>query len=351
MAYINLKTLQDNALAFRNATGAKLYAVVKADAYGHGAEECVCALSGVADAFVVAIPDEAMAIRTAVCGKDILVLAPPLREEEILLGAKNGWILTISRLGTARRVLAVAKRYGVSVRVHLKVNTGMNRYGADNPSLGKICKALLGSTVRVEGVYSHLYDCNRDTAEAQRRAFIRAVCVCKNYYPNIRAHLSATYGATLGRAFAFDAVRVGLGLYGYLPNGAEKGAVKVQPVMKVYAEVAETRKYRGGGVGYGAKPVLEKGTDLSVYRFGYADGFLWKKENGTLGAEKGVNALCMDACIRKEKRRSGEWVCVMDNAETIANAVDTIPYEVLCAATRRAERAYGYEKFSNECPR
>lgn len=331
-------------------TGVRLYAVVKADAYGHGAEEIVNALDGIADAFVVSIPDEAVAIRTAACGKDILVLTPPISESEILTFAQNGWIMTLPDLRTARLAERTCRKHGVTVRAHLKVNTGMNRYGSDIRTLGKICKFLQKSCVRVDGIYSHLYTCRREIAEMQRIAFERAVGVCRRYFPRAQAHLSATYGATLGKAFAFDAVRVGLGLYGYLPDGADGEAARLlglKKAMRVEAEVAATRIYSNGGAGYGTARELKKGQRLTVCRFGYADGFLRRRENGTDGEERNVNTLCMDACIRVGKEKRGERVCVLRDADETARKTGTIAYEVLCAATRRAETVYDYKEFAD----
>ncbi|MBQ8684559.1 MAG: alanine racemase [Clostridia bacterium] len=340
-----MKRIRQNARAFKTLTNAKLCAVVKADAYGHGAAEIACALSGVADCFAVSLVDEGLALRAAACGKDILVLTPPLCDEEIYAAAKNGFILTVSDLRTARLIVTVCQRYAVSVRVHLKVNTGMNRYGMTAPALGKTCKYLQGAPcVKVEGIYSHLYECNRQTAALQRQRFLRCQRVCERYFKGLIAHLSATYGALLGKDFAFDMIRVGLGLYGYLPDGAEDlpqatvSSLRLQKGMTVYASVAVNRKYSFGGAGYG-KP-RRTGERLSVVRLGYADGFARTRENGVCDYENNANNLCMDACIRAKNERAGKELAVLTDAAETAKALGTISYEVLCNATRRAERIY-----------
>ena len=128
---MHLKRIRQNAQAFKNLTKTKLCAVVKADAYGHGSVEVASALVGVADCFAVALIDEGLSIRTAVCGKDILVLTPPLCKADAYTGIKNGFILTVSDLKTAKLITSVCREYNLSARVHLKVNTGMNRYGAE----------------------------------------------------------------------------------------------------------------------------------------------------------------------------------------------------------------------------
>ena len=352
-AIIHLDHIRTNAERFSVRTGTKLCAVVKADAYGHGAEAVTMALNGVADCFAVALIEEALAIRVAACGKEILVFTPPTTEEEGYMLAVNGFTASVDSLKTARLVRSVCEKYRITINVHLKVNTGMNRYGMNVQTLGKVCKLLQASPyVKVFGIYSHLYACHLRLAEEQRSMFVRMVAVAKGYFPSLIAHLGATYGTLLGKAFSFDMVRVGLGLYGYLPceATAETGvsmeafqALRLQKGMTVYAKIVAGRKYVFGGLGYG-KETDGRGIDrLSVCRVGYADGFLRQGENGMDGWQNNANNLCMDACIRFGKYKQGEWLPIMTDADKTAKDVGTISYEVLCAVTRRAERIYDDE--------
>jgi alanine racemase len=327
--------------------------VVKADAYGHGAEEVTLALSQTADCFAVAIVDEALKIRLSACGKDILIFTPPLDEAEIVTSAINGFTLTVSDLYTAKRIVETCRKYSLSVKVHLKVNTGMNRYGMNVQTLGKVCKLLRQSPyVRVLGIYSHLCECDLGRAKRQRRIFMRMLAVGKGYFPTLIAHLGASYGATLGEKFAFDMVRIGLGLYGYLPceANAQTGVLEetvqrlhLEKGMEVYAKVVAGRKYVSGGLGYGEEARSLSIDRLFVCRVGYADGFLRQKRNGIEGWQDNANNLCMDACIRFGDIRRGAWVPILTDAEKTAKELGTIPYEVLCAATRRAELIYDDE--------
>ena len=158
VAKINLEAIKYNARAFKNLTGTRLCAVVKANAYGHGDVETVNALSGIADCFAVALVEEGLKIRQAACGKEILVLTPPTDETEVFAIIENSLSATVGDLWTARLVARVAKYRKKEIKVHLKINTGMNRYGMDLLSLGKVCKLLLGAEyVRVVGAYSHLF--------------------------------------------------------------------------------------------------------------------------------------------------------------------------------------------------
>ena len=344
IANVHLKNIRYNAELFSALTGKRLCAVVKANAYGHGAEEVVNALSGIVDCFAVALIEEGLAIRTAACGKDILVFTPPISEEEGYALAANGFIASVPDLWTAKLLSSVCGKYRVPIKVHLKVNTGMNRYGMNGSMLGKVCKFLQSDPfVRVEGIYSHLYECNPQTATRQRELFIRMQKICKRYYPCVISHLGATYGAILGKEYSFDMTRIGIGLYGYLPNATREESLPLKKGMTVYAQSVGERRPSFGGVGYGVAQA-KQGERLSVLRFGYADGFLRKRENGAHGAEKNANHLCMDVCIRRERVSRGRYIPVLTDAEETAKQTDTISYEVLCAATRRAEFIYDYDE-------
>ena len=347
LAKIDLKNIRHNAEAFARLTGKPVCAVIKANAYGHGAEEVACAIEGTVSCFAVSILSEAVAVRTAVCGKDILILTPPLCGEEIILSGRNGFLQSVGDLKTAIAVVSAAEKHRLPVRVHIKVNTGMNRYGTNLQTLGRICTCFKKSSfVKVEGVYSHLYGNTRERALEQRERFLRFVTVCRKYYPSVIAHLSATYGTLLGDEFLFDMARIGIGLYGYLPDGAKDidktraDCLRLKKAMSVYATVAGTRKFIDGGAGYGDEKTPRETDRLSVVRFGYADGFLRLKDNGTDGYEDNANNLCMDACLRWGDYPKGKRIPIMTDALETAKRTGTISYEVLCAATRRAEMEY-----------
>ncbi|MBQ7924433.1 MAG: alanine racemase [Clostridia bacterium] len=341
IAKIDLENIRYNAKAFLKRTGKPICAVVKANAYGHGAEEVVNALEDTADCFAVSLLDEALAIRVAACGKDVLILTPPNGENEIVSAAKNGFILTVGDYSTAKLVAAISQRQDLPIRVHLKANTGMNRYGMDLKTLKAACAFLSGyKSVCVEGLYSHIYEYSLATAERQRLSFLHMQAVARGYFPKLTCHLSATYGAMLGKEFVFDMTRIGIGLYGYMPDGANDiPYFTLRKAMSVWAEVSAIGQYRTGGIGYG-KAAAEENASLSVIRFGYADGYLRRRENGVCGWEYNANNLCMDACIRLKKGRKGQWLPVMTDAAETARLTGTISYEVLCAATRRAEMVY-----------
>lgn len=350
IAKINLKAVVDNANAFRRRTNRKLCAVVKADGYGHGAENIAFALANVADFFAVATHTEGKNIQTAACGKEILVLTPPIsRNEAKALIVAN---LSVS-VGSVREAMLVCRAANACKKracVHLKINTGMNRYGVFGEETEECCRLLSrNALISVNGIYSHLYGEKRETAEKQRALFEEESEKCKSFFPCATRHLSATYGTTLGENYYYDAVRIGLGLYGYLPQGTPttiKKELSLRKSMRVYASVRRSQEYLFGGAGYGElqedKVSLLKENGLSVIRAGYADGFFRAKERNIFGKRQ-INDLCMDCCVLAKKSPIGGYLPVMTNAEQIAKRAQTSAYEILCACTKRAERMYVHE--------
>lgn len=348
-AKIHLGNIRRNAEKFRNLTGNRLCAVVKANAYGHGAEEIVNALEGVADCFAVALIEEGLAIRTAACGKDVLVFTPPWNEEQAFTLITNDFLATVGDIWTAKLLTQVCEKYCLRVRIHLKINTGMNRYGMELSQTEEVCDFLKENPfLVVEGIYTHIYNLDRRTAKAQRTLFLQAVELCRRRFPCVMAHLGGTYAAMLGKEFALDMTRVGLGLYGYFPTKEQNlvNALHLEKGMSVYGVVAATRKVSFGGIGYG-NPLKQKHLKaigrVSLCRYGYADGVLRRKDNGVEGWENNLNTLCMDVCLQSSNKQRGECIPILLDADKTAKQTGTIAYEVLCAATRRAEFVYDNE--------
>lgn len=317
LAVINLSNLVKNARTVRNLIGErKFYAVVKADGYGHGGAEIASALEDVVDGFCVAITDEGAALRAAGVTKPILVLTPPMGKDDI---ARSEFY----KLQVCVNSAAVAKA-AQNCECHIKVNTGMNRFGCNLAELPEILKIL--SPENICGVYSHLYDpSDRASALSQLKIFNRAEEIVKSFAPRATAHIAASGGILAGGEFLKDGARCGILLYGYPPQGF---TAEVKPILKVYARLVQTTEFIGGGAGYAAAD--KNYENLNVYRLGYADGF-------SRTSPLGENNLCMDSFLRVGGKR---FQLVMDDALAYAQRCGTIPYEALCAVTRRSERIY-----------
>ena len=324
-AEIDLGAIRANARRFAAlAGGAALCAVVKADAYGHGAVMVAHALRGIARSFAVALVEEGVALRQAGVSEDILVLVPPLCKEEVLRGCAYGLTFSLSDASDAALIGAVCERFGLTARCHIKVNTGMNRFGFDGETLDAFLRRPR-ARLRVEGIASHFYRPeDAATAEAQYRLFREYCARAEAAFGPLQKHIAATGGVLASSRYSADMVRVGIGLYGYVPNGF--ASPRLRRAMRVYATVASVRRYAGGGMGYGAR--RPNGENLFVLRCGYADGLF---RAGTL---------CMDACVAEGRAEKYGEVCILSDADAVAAANGTIAYEVLARIGGRAVRDY-----------
>lgn len=317
LSVIDLCAIRRNALKIKElARGAKFYAVVKADAYGHGAEEVARYIEHLADCFCVAIVEEGIALRAAGIAKPILVFAPPLDYYDALRAEAHNLTVTVNSVRTAKLIKGL--------KCHIKVNTGMNRTGCNLNELPAVLSEIPADCA--EGVYSHLFAPHDETAALkQLELFRKAEEIVKQINPCATAHISASGGLLRGGEFLRDAVRCGILLYGYSPFGFSCG---VEPVMKVYARRTQITEFIGGGIGYNFADKNYR--SLSAYRCGYADGFFRT-------VPLGEKTLCMDAFVSE---RDEELLCVMDNADDYAKRAGTISYEVLTGVTKRSERVY-----------
>lgn len=325
-AEIDLGAIRSNARCFAAlAGGAALCAVVKADAYGHGASMVAHALRGIADSFAVALVEEGASLRNAGIGEDILVLVPPLDREEVLRGCAYGLTFLLSDMSDAALIAEVCDQFGLSARCHIKVNTGMNRFGFDRAELAAFLRCPRGR-LRIEGIASHFYRPeDAETTAGQFRLFQEFCAQAEDACGPLQKHIAATGGLLASRGYGLDMVRIGIGLYGYMPSGFSP-LPQLRRAMRVYAPVASVRKYAGGGMGYGARK--PSGENLFVVRAGYGDG-LFRGER-----------LCMDAFVAEGQAEKYGEVCILSDAETCAAANGTISYEVLARIGGRAVREY-----------
>jgi alanine racemase len=318
LSVIRLGAVQNNVSTIKTlAKGKSIFAVVKANAYGHGALPVAHAVQNLVDGFCVAIIEEGIALRVGGIQKPILVFTPPLTQDDAERMAFYGLTATVASEQTA----ILAKR----LFCHIKVNTGMNRYGCRVDDLPRILLRL--QPEQIGGVYSHLYrPTDEQTNVRQLAIFNQAEKLVKDVAPHAVAHLAASGGILAGDAYLKDAVRPGILLYGYAPDGRKIRGIC--PALTVYARRTQTTTCVGEGAGYGTLP---QGTqNLATYRLGYADGF----ERGT---PLGVGNLCMDAFVGEDK---GELIPVLTDTDDYAARAGTISYEVLCRVTARSELHY-----------
>ncbi len=331
VARISLNVIVRNAALVLKKAGVPLIAVVKDDAYGHGAERVSLALEPIVYAFAVATAGEGAALRTAGVKKEIFVLTPCLNGEEALRCAAYDLIPSVASRASMELLLRAAERFGRAPRIELAVNTGMNRYGFRPERARSAARSARAAGLEVAGVFSHFYAPEDEEArEAQYALFLRASSEVKELCPAAIRHLSATGGILAGKRYNFDAVRSGIALYGYLPQGFE-GKLPVKPALRLYANVAQSGRFTGGGAGY-ARAERQYGA-LHTLRLGYGDGLF--RAGGP-----GIGKLCMDACICTGAAPFGGRRRAIADIGEYARAHGTTEYEVLVNITKKAVRVY-----------
>ncbi len=332
-AVINLNTLEKNALAIKSGInqGVKFCAVVKADAYGHGAPVVANRIYKIVDCFAVALVEEGVELRQSGIDKDILVLTPILNAD-IERAVGNSLTLTVENLNQLRAIDKESKRQNKKTKIHLKYNVGMNRFGVDSlVQLNELLECVsVKSNLILDGAYSHL-GCpqNKKALKIAENKFLLANNLVKRYNNKAICHLSASGGFLMGKQF--DMVRIGILLYGYKPFTSRK--IKVSPVMKVYAPVIRQRKICKGDSALYGDFTVDISKEVLLIRFGYADGLARSAVQGQ------INDRCMDVTMM-EDFCAKKIFPVMENAKKLADNYGTIPYEILSKIGIRAKKIY-----------
>lgn len=331
-AFVDLNLLVKNAKCVKEKLkkGVKFCAVVKADAYGHGAPMVASALYPHVDCFAVALFEEAVTLRYAGIDKPILCLTP-FFDDDLDGAVELGLTATVS---SAEHILALEKiceKQGRAVRVHLKFNSGMNRQGADLKTLAELLVLIRGCKwVNLDGFYSH-FSCpeNKNERILQQNKFLLANNLVKGYNNKVVCHISASGGFLSG--VQADMVRIGILLYGYKPFASD--FVSVEPIMRVYAPVIERRSLKKGESALYGNERAQNDLDFSLVRYGYADGLNRQKVSGQF------NNRCMDltACVTDSESKIFP---VMVNADTLAQKYGTVNYEILSKVAQRAQKIY-----------
>ncbi len=329
LARIFLPSVRFNANYFKKLSSRPLIAVVKDDAYGHGAEEVAHCLHHIASSFAVATVEEGVSLRIAGIMEDILVLTPPMtvwEGERLLLYDLTASVTSFPALSLLARA---AERTGTAPNVHLAVNTGMNRYGVAAEEVKRAVKAIKERGLSLTGVFSHYFEAgNADGRERQNELFADAVSSAKESFPACSSHIAATGGVWNGEN-ASDAVRVGLGLYGYLPDGT---CGPLRRAMRLYAFVSNSCRQTGEGLGYA---FADKNYGrVHTLRLGYGDGFFRE------GHDNIVGKLCMDAALSAGGAAFGKRVPAVTDFGKYAAAHGTSVYEALVRLSGKAVREY-----------
>ncbi|MFQ3630543.1 alanine racemase [Roseiflexus sp.] len=355
---IDLDAIRDNVRTLRSLAGAPLMAVLKADAYGHGAVRAArAALAGGATALAVATLGEARTLREAGIGAPILALGytPPW---QVAQAARLGIAITVFDPDTARACAAAAET-GVHVTVHVEVDTGMARTGLSVEDLGSFLQTLADLPgVRVEGLYTHFADADAvdlRSAEAQLRRFCAALDAITSAGLRPPIVHAANSAALLRLPEArFDMVRPGIVCYGLAPSRWTPLPPLLRPALSFHTEVAQVRDLPPGTpVSYGGTFVTRRASRIATIPVGYADGLRrappWRAVLVRGQRAPVVGRICMDYAMIDITDipgvRRGDLVTLIGaqgheriTADEVAEWLGTISYDVVATILPRVPR-------------
>jgi len=357
---VDLDALRSNAAAFRRHVprASRLLVVVKADGYGHGAVRAARAfLAGGADVLGVHAVREGLELRAAGIEAPVLVLGPSGREEAAAAAAA-GLELTVPSVELAREAAAAAGS-AAPLRVHLKVETGVNRQGIVEEELAAALAALDVPSVELVGLSSHFADIEDTTdhafATAQRRRFDawteRLAAAGRT---GLIRHMSCSAAAVLWPDAPAEMVRVGVAAYGVWPSretlvsarAAGHAELALKPAVTWRCRISQIRHVPAGEtVGYGRAWKAPVDSRIAVLPVGYADGYpraLSGRAHVLAGGRRAplVGRGCMNLCMvdvtHAPDVRAGDDAVLLGaqgderiTAEQMAGWLGTIPYEVL----------------------
>jgi alanine racemase len=325
---IDLGAVRRNAeTLLRAAGGAELWAVVKAEGYGHGAVDVArAALEGGATALCVATVSEALHVRTALREARVIVMGPVSERE-------------VPEARAAKlEVVAADGHVPEGLPVHLKLDTGMGRWGLSE---------LPAPTRDVVGVMSHLASAESD--EAFSRIQIERFRTAVESLGGVTRHLANSAGTLRYPEARLDAVRCGIALYGISPFGSDPADDGLEPVLRWDSYLALSKRLEAGeSTGYGRRFVAARPTWIGIVPVGYADGFR-RDMTGTEVAVDGarrrvVGTVSMDALAVElpERLPAGTPVTLVGDGVLIeehARVAGTIGYEVATGLNTRSRRA------------
>jgi len=341
-----------------------IIAVVKANAYGHGARPVARVLEDAGAAMLaVADTEEGVDLREGGIRAPILVFGA-LSVSDLSGIFDYRLTPTISSPAAGRALQAAAAERGVALGYHLKIDTGLNRLGFRHDNLARTLPELLASAhLRLEAVHTHFGtadDPESPLFEVQRRRF-EAACFALNDLgggPHLR-HAANSAALLRDSRVWYDFVRPGLLLYGLVPPPLH-ATLALRPVMSLSSRVVAVKGVRvGEPVGYGARFTAPRPTSLAVVPAGYADGLDRRLEGRGVVLIRGrrapiVGAVSMDMLTADitdiEGVNPGDEVAFLGaqgdeawqriDAREMASWIDTIPYEVLCRLGARVQRVY-----------
>ncbi len=362
---VNLSRLTKNLQAIRaHVAPAKVMIIVKANAYGHGLAEVAKHLSSYADYIGVAVLEEGILLRELGVKAPILVLGG-IWGDQLPHYLQHDLTLTASSVERLEQIDTVSRQMGLKAKVHLKIDTGMERIGVHYYNAHTILEsALKCSNVEVEGIFSHFANADSsDLAHAhlQMERFNEVLQFYKNHsLPMPIRHMANSPAILQLPESYYDMVRPGIMLYGVYPTSEIARTVPVLPALAWKSRVVYFKVVNPGHpVSYGSTWQSDHPVRVVTLPVGYGDGYFRSLSNKTQVLIRGkkypqVGRICMDQMmvnIETDSAFNGDEVTLLGeldgesiSAQDLADWAGTIPYEVLTNINTRVPRVYITEK-------
>ena len=367
LARVNLAAIERNVARLREALsgGAGLCAVVKANGYGHGAAPVArAALAGGARSLAVATAVEAAELRASGIETPLLVMGAVSDEELPVAVAAGAEVVAWSDRFVSQLLRVSGAEEGRSVRVHVKLDTGMGRLGTrDFAQAARVAERVAGAAPALElaGVMTHFASADEDPefTAAQLASFDPFVRFVRDRWPRVDVH-AANSAATLREpASHFDFVRCGIAVYGCDPMDEDPFSHDLEPALELSSYVAAVKQAApGDSAGYGRRWVAGQETWIATVPIGYADGIRRGLTNNceVIIADRRfplIGTVSMDNITvevgSRDAVRCGDRVTIIGagrgggervTAEELARRIDTINYEIVCGISARVPRVY-----------
>ena len=364
-AEINLDNLAHNIKEVKSLINknTKISAVIKADAYGHGALAVAqTLLDNGADSFAVATFNEALQLRRKF--KDIQILILGYTPKELATDLiENELTQTIYSYDEAKEISKIAKQMNKTLKIHIKIDSGMNRLGllCKEDTIKEILQISKLDNLFIEGIFTHFAiadekDKTYTKKQVEKFNYIVASLDKKGLQIPIK-HVSNSAAIIDLPQYNFDMVRAGIMIYGLYPSeNVDKNKAKLKEVMSLKTKIAQVKTVEAGSkISYGLTYECKKETKIATLPIGYADGFTRLLSNKTHvfvnnKKAKVLGTICMDQSIIDVTDidvKIGDEVIIFGNEEkdtisatSIAKLLGTINYEIVCMVNKRVPRVY-----------
>ena len=357
---VNLDAIKQNIKSLQQVLPKekKIFAVVKANAYGHGdIPVAKTALEAGAYGVAVALLDEALRLRSAGITAPILVLGW-VRPDAVTIASEKNITLTVFQ----KEWMEEAKRHlqNKTLSIHIKVDTGMGRIGLKSKEeLQQLLSSTDLNTFQITGIYTHYATADEEDLayyEKQREQFEEMLPIIKKYAPNALVHADNSAASMRFPTDSYDAVRFGISMYGLYPSPfvKEENPMPLHPAFSLFSQLTHVKTiHQAESISYGRTYQAQEETIVGTVPLGYADGWIRKLQGSDVLVDGKrmpiIGRICMDQFMIKLDKpypigtkvtligKDGKEEITVDE---VAERLETINYEIPCIISTRVPRIY-----------